>query len=106
MILFEAGPVSAPITRLALYQNHPNPFNPSTSIRYYVPELGEVTLGVYDARGSFVVNLVDGEREEPGNHTVTWNGRGAGGKSVASGVYFYRLKVGKGEQTRKMVLLR
>jgi hypothetical protein len=89
----------------ALYQNIPNPFNPTTTIRYDVPGGGgNVTLRVYDVGGKLVRTLVD-RVEEPGEKCVTWNGRNEQGSRVASGVYFYRMTTPGFEMTKKMVLL-
>ncbi len=98
-----------------LEQNFPNPFNPSTTIRYQVPVGSDVKMVVLDVLGQEIATLVDG-REEPGTRSIRWN---AGG--LASGVYFYRLQVcpldatfgrnslsGAREyvQTRRLLLLR
>jgi hypothetical protein len=103
--LFDAGPVATPAMPLALYQNQPNPFNPSSTISYYLPEDATVSLDVYDLSGRKVVNLMS-KIDKKGPHSVAWNGRDAEGKLVASGVYFYRLQAGKQAISRKMVLLR
>ena len=95
----------SPFIRFALYQNVPNPFNPTTSIRYDVPAAGgRVTLRVYDVSGRLVRTLVDGV-QPPGDHTATWNGRNDHGNGVATGVYFYRMTAPGFETTRKMILL-
>ncbi len=101
-----AGPASLP-TAFSLAQNVPNPFNPSTTIGYAVPEGRQVwvRLEVYDLRGSVVRTLVD-EVREPGSYTVFWDGRDEAGHQVPSGVYFYRMHSGDFVQTRKMVLLK
>jgi len=91
---------------LTLNQNHPNPFNPSTTISYYLPVAGPVTLEVYDSSGRLVSRLLDGAKEEKGTHSVAWRGLDAQGRSVSSGVYFYRLQSGKEILSRKMILLR
>ncbi|MFH1571944.1 MAG: aminotransferase class V-fold PLP-dependent enzyme [Gemmatimonadota bacterium] len=83
-----------------LGQNWPNPFNPSTQIRYELPAAGPVRLEVLNARGQMVDVLVDGW-QAPGAHAVTWD---AGQR--ASGTYFYRLRAGGLEQARKMALVR
>jgi hypothetical protein len=88
-----------------LYQNHPNPFNPVTYIRYEVNERTPVTLNVYDVQGRLVRQLVDTTRE-PGAYTAQWNGRNLNGESVSSGIYFYRLQAGSEVQTKKMVMLK
>jgi len=104
-VLFETKQIAAPARALALYQNQPNPFNPSTMIRYYLPERMRVRLEVYDVAGRLVARLVDGEQGQ-GEKTVRWNGLGAHGASVSSGVFYCRLQAGKDVVSRTMVLLR
>jgi YVTN family beta-propeller protein len=88
-----------------LGQNSPNPFNPTTRIRFTVPEDAKVSLVVYDVAGREVRTLVNGER--PANHyEIEWNGKDNRGEAVASGVYFYRLQAGKHVQTKKMMVLK
>ena len=91
----------------SLSQNTPNPFNPSTTITYSVPEgkSVNVSLEVFDLRGQKVNTLVD-EARESGTYAVFWNGIDSQGRKVASGIYFYRLRAGSFVQTRKMVLLK
>jgi len=88
-----------------LHGNHPNPFNPNTTIEYTVGEAGRVRLEVFDAAGRHVRTLVD-RTEARGNHRVTFDGLDANGERVASGVYLYRLEAGNVSRTRKMVLLK
>ncbi|MBM2841600.1 MAG: protein up-regulated by thyroid hormone-putative PQQ-dependent glucose dehydrogenase, partial [Bacteroidetes bacterium] len=83
-----------------LEQNYPNPYNPITTIRFSVPVRGQVELKVYTALGEEVSTLVNAEIG-PGTYSTEWN---AG--SVASGVYFYRLKAGVFSETRKLLLLK
>jgi hypothetical protein len=104
-LLFQSGPVSVPVTKLALYQNEPNPFNPSTRIRFSLPARTRVLLRVYDVSGRLVRTLVEGVMDE-GTKSVVWNGRNNEGRAVNSGVYFYTLQTGEGSITRKLVLLR
>ena len=91
----------------SLGRNVPNPFNPSTSISYSIPENGSihVTLSVYDLRGKLVTSLVN-EVKDAGVYQVFWNGRNDTGRELPSGVYFYRLQAGEFSQVRKMVLLK
>jgi hypothetical protein len=92
----------------SLAQNHPNPFNPSTSITFEVPDTdggGVVSLKVYSISGRLVAALAEGFRS-PGAHTVFWDGTDQSGRRVASGVYVYRLLAGGQACTRKMVLLK
>jgi serine protease len=88
-----------------LSQNHPNPFNPSTTISYSLPLAGEVTLRVYNVKGELVKTLVEGT-QPAGQYAVQWNGRNGEGREVASGIYFCCLEAGHLTQTKKMVLLK
>jgi hypothetical protein len=88
-----------------LGQNHPNPFNPQTTISYGLAEAGDVTLRIYDAGGRLVRTLVDGA-QSAGSKSAVWDGRDDAGRAVASGVYFYCLRADAFEQTRKMVFLK
>lgn len=93
-------------TRFAVYQNSPNPFNPSTLIRYDVPSGGgHAVLRIYDVSGRLVRTLVDGQQTE-GQKSASWNGLDDRGVSVASGAYFYRFSASNFEQTRKMLLIK
>jgi hypothetical protein len=103
--LFETDGVSVPALPLTLYQNSPNPFNPSTTIRYYLPESCRVVLDVYDVGGAMIARLVEGYRER-GSHVARWNGLDGNGAQASSGIYFYKLRAGKQVASRKMVLLR
>jgi flagellar hook assembly protein FlgD len=95
-----------PAMPLTLHQNHPNPFNPSTTIGYYLPVDSPVTLEVYDSSGRLVARLLNAAKQAKGTHSVTWNGADAQGRGSSSGVYFYRLTSGKETISKKMVLLR
>jgi len=90
---------------LALYQNKPNPFNPSTVISFTLPKEEHVRLEIYDIRGRVVRRLFDGVMEA-GFKELLWDGRDDSGREVSSGIYFYYLKTEKGVLSRKMVLLR
>jgi hypothetical protein len=86
-----------------LEQNHPNPFNPATTIEWNVASAGRIALRVYGVDGRLVRTLVDGA-VPAGRGGVVWDGRDDAGRAVASGVYFYRLRSGTGVFTRKMIL--
>ena len=90
---------------MELFQNHPNPFNPSTTIRYTIPVASRVTLYVYSAVGQLVRKLVD-QRFSAGARDVTWDGKNDAGNPVASGVYIYHLRAGKLTLSKKMTLLK
>lgn len=89
----------------AVSRNYPNPFNPSTTIRYQLPRGSEVVLEIYNILGEKVRSLVN-QRQEAGYHKVVWDGRDDNGVPVASGLYLYRFRAGKYEKTNKMVLLK
>lgn len=90
---------------VTLRQNHPNPFNPTTTITFDLAEAATVDLTVFDAGGRFVRRLDRGQRAA-GVHRITWNGTDERGEPVASGLYFYRLEMGGEVVSRKMVLLK
>jgi len=87
-----------------LLGNYPNPFNPSTSIRFALPQQGEVRIEIYNALGQQVRRLAGAFAA--GEHELTWDGRDEAGASVSSGVYFYRLESGATRQVRRMLLLK
>jgi hypothetical protein len=87
-----------------LSNNYPNPFNPSTQIRYSLAQSGMVSLKVYDMIGRLVTTLVDGH-QEAGKYTVTFNSTDKA-LNLSSGVYFYRLEAGSYRSVNKMMLLK
>jgi hypothetical protein len=91
--------------KLTLYQNFPNPFNPSTTIAFWLPQKEQVVLLIYDVNGALIRTLADEVLGE-GINKYPWDGRDSNGNQVSSGVYFYRLKAGTSVLTRKMVLLK
>jgi cell surface protein SprA len=94
-----------PVSNTVLYQNYPNPFNPSTTIPYFLPVDGPVRLTVFDINGR-PVNRKVYALQSAGIHYATWSGRDDAGRSVGSGVYFYRLEAGGKQLTRRMVLVK
>jgi hypothetical protein len=102
---------SAPIrvttskVELALLPNVPNPFNPSTTVRYILPAREIARVTIYDVSGRLVTTLVNRE-EAAGSYEVVWNGTDDAGSHVASGVYLARIEAGKQSLSRKMVLLK
>jgi flagellar hook assembly protein FlgD len=89
----------------ALHQNYPNPFNSQTIIKYDLPKASNVQITIYNILGQQVNNLVN--REQPaGFHQTTWDGTNVQGKTVASGVYLYRITAEGFTQSKKMVLLK
>ncbi|MFH1844044.1 MAG: FlgD immunoglobulin-like domain containing protein, partial [bacterium] len=91
--------------RFALHGNRPNPFNPVTTIVFDLPGTREVDLTIYDAMGRRVRRLIQ-ERMPAGRHAVKWDGRSDQGRTVASGVYFYRLQAEEFNESRRMTLVR
>jgi hypothetical protein len=91
--------------RFLVSQNAPNPFNPTTTIRFTLPEAGQVRVAVYDVRGALTRTLVD-QAFLSGSHSVVWDGKDWLGRNAASGVYVYRLTTAQGVVTKRMTLLR
>ena len=84
----------------------PNPFNPTTTMAFALPKSGPTTLQVFDLRGRLVRSLIHAEWKEPGRYPVTWNARDDAGRTVPAGVYFYRLRSGDYQSTKRLVLLK
>lgn len=94
------GPTPQPPLSFRLDQNHPNPFNPRTTITFSIPREGHVELSVYDIRGRRVGTLMN-ETVPAGEHSLVFSP-----DDLASGVYFYKLKAPGFEQVRRLVLVR
>ncbi len=88
-----------------LFQNHPNPFNPSTSIQFELPDLTEVELIVYDILGREVITLVDQEMQ-PGYHRAVWDAKDHAGRAMPTGIYIARLVTQEYAKSIKMLLLK
>ena len=93
----------SPHLLLSLAQNHPNPFNPTTTIAYYLPQAGLRTLQIFNLKGQLVKTLVQGNLAA-GKHQITWDGRDSNGMEASSGIYLYRLQSSGISLERKMVL--
>ena len=89
----------------ALLPNHPNPFNPETSIEYTLPADCQVTLAVYNILGQKVRTLIN-EHQSAGLKSVRWDGKDDSGNQVSAGVYFYSIKADNFTQAKKMILLK
>ncbi|MGY8788290.1 MAG: T9SS type A sorting domain-containing protein [Fidelibacterota bacterium] len=87
-----------------LYQNHPNPFNPSTQIRYQLSISGHVKIAIYNTMGKIVKTLAN-EYQTAGFRSVNWDGKNNNKQTVSSGVYFYSIQSGEFSSTKKMILL-
>ena len=88
-----------------LYQNHPNPFNPETSIRFSLPFKQDVSLSIFDMMGR-KVRMTTVKSAEPGHHVIKWNGKNQNGTVASAGVYFYQLHTPSFSMTKKMILLK
>ena len=88
-----------------VYNNYPNPFNPSTTLSYVIPENSFVTITIYDVLGREVSTLMN-NYQDAGFKTVIWNSTNNQGNPVSAGVYFYQVRAGSGIQTNKMLLLK
>jgi hypothetical protein len=88
-----------------IHQNHPNPFNPVTTLRYDLPEDGLVNITIYDMMGRVVKNLVN-VHQNAGYKSIQWNATNNAGQPVSAGLYLYTIQAGEFRQTKKMVLLK
>ena len=91
-------------TKYYLMSPYPNPFNPSTKIRYGTAYDVNATIKIFDINGRVVRSILDG-KISPGNHETEWNGRDDGGNNIPSGMYFIRYNAGDYRKTQKVVLL-
>ena len=98
LTITDVGEVFITPTQFVLYENYPNPFNPSTTIRYSIPEASFTTLRVYDALGNEVSALVN-ETKSAGTFEVVFDAT-----NLSSGIYYYTLQSGSLTQTKKMML--
>ena len=92
-------------TEFFLFNNYPNPFNPSTTISYNIPIENHVRIKIYNILGKEVKTLVD-QKMKPGKNVVKWNGKNNEGIKVAGGVYLYSIQVENYKQTKKMIMLK
>ena len=92
-------------TEFALHENYPNPFNPTTTFRFDVPDISDITLTIYNMLGQRVrtFNMND---TPAGYHSIKWNATNDYGDPVGAGVYLYQLQTKDFVKTRKMVLLK
>jgi flagellar hook assembly protein FlgD len=96
-----------PVAFNSLEDNYPNPFNPTTTIKYNIAERGHVSLKIYNAAGQLIRTLVNEEQAPQANgFSKVWNGLNDQSQPVASGVYFYQLTATNFSQTKKMVVLK
>ena len=88
-----------------LYSNYPNPFNPTTEIRYSILEDTFVSITIYDVQGRSVKSLVN-QNQDAGIYLTNWNAKNEQGVLVPAGMYFYSIQTKNFNQTKKMVLLK
>ena len=94
-----------PIFQFKLFQNRPNPFIGSTRISFNLPASCIISLKIYDISGR-LVKIIEEGKTKAGFYTIDWEGSDENGKSLSSGIYFYRIKAGDNIDTRKLILLK
>jgi subtilisin family serine protease len=104
-LVFPSAATDTPLSRTRIIGNHPNPFNPRTTIEFMVGHRQRVNVSIFDMAGREIAVLEDGVLE-PGLQAVTWDGSDNRGRAVASGPYFVRLSHGVEVETRKITLVR
>ena len=92
-------------TEFALHENYPNPFNPTTTLRFDLPEVSNITLTIYNMLGQ-KVKVFNMHSAPAGYHALKWNATNDYGAPVGAGVYLYQLQAKDFVKTRKMVLLK
>ncbi|MCF8242028.1 MAG: T9SS type A sorting domain-containing protein [Melioribacteraceae bacterium] len=91
--------------KYVLSQNFPNPFNPTTNIKFSIPEAGLVSLKIFNILGQEIRTLVS-DVKESGSYQVTWNGKDDHGNSVSTGIYLYKIQANDYSATKKMLLIK
>ena len=99
---YDLNPIPA---SFALKDNYPNPFNPTTTIRYDLPTAALVNIVIYDITGREVARPLS-TRKGAGYHSAIWNAKNFNGEHVAAGIYFYQIQTKEFVQTKKMLLLK
>ncbi len=93
------------VSEFRLENNFPNPFNPSTTIRYQIAEAGPVKLVIYDMLGKEIRTLINNHRDS-GSYEARWDGRDNNGRMMATGIYFYKISSGSFSKIKKMILVK
>ena len=91
--------------KFTLHHNYPNPFNPTTTLRYNLPEDALVNITIYDMMGRVVKTMVNSQ-QNAGFKSVRWNATNDAGSPVSAGLYLYMIQAGEFRQTKKMLLLK
>jgi hypothetical protein len=86
--------------------NYPNPFNPTTTIRFSLPDQAQVSLEIFNTLGEKVRTLIHSETYQRGYYNVAWDGKDSNAKTAPSGMYFYRIVAGQNVKTVKMLLMK
>jgi hypothetical protein len=102
----ESGGEAPDYVAYGLHSNYPNPFNPETTIEFVMDKTGTATLDVFNTRGQLVKQLYNGSVQNGVIKKVVWDGTDHTGKSVSSGMYFYRLRSGSYTEQKQMILMR
>lgn len=89
-----------------LSKNYPNPFNPDTSIEFYLPKAERVTLSIYDLNGRLIKTLINNKTYSQGKHIIRWDGTDRFGNKVSSGMYFYNFNAGTFQKTESMIMVK
>ena len=89
----------------ALHDNFPNPFNPSTTIRFDLPKATDVSILVFNVLGQ-KIKTIEKSQMNPGYHSIVWNATNDHGVQVSAGMYFYQLRTNEFVKTKKMILLK
>jgi hypothetical protein len=97
--------VEKAIKTFSLLQNFPNPFNPTTTIEYNIPQKGDVNISIYSINGQKVKEFVY-QSQQAGTHKLIWDGKNESGNTVASGFYIYSAKFGKEVIAKKMIFIK
>jgi hypothetical protein len=106
-IFWIGDPVPVTPSKIAFEaSNYPNPFNPSTTIKYSMPKAGHLKLSIYNVRGQLVKTMIDGERPAGADQTIVWDGTNNQGSAVSSGVYFFEAVTGGNVEVRKMTMVK
>ena len=104
-LITDAGEVIPEIAKFNLHQNFPNPFNPTTTIAFSIPNMAKIDLNIYNVKGQKVKTLISSETMDQGEQQVSWNGKDDEGKQVSTGIYFYKLRADNEDISIKKCLL-
>ena len=88
------------VDKFTLHPNYPNPFNPITTIEFYLPESGEVTLTIFNVLGEEVTTLLSASLLS-GSHSYRWDA-----SNIPSGIYYYTIQAGNNQATKKLILMK